>query len=193
MQKFIIPVLITVFVACGIYAITDSLFSSKPKEKSTSSVKYDNHLKEVRQESKENLQAVKELPYDYKVIDDKTVFLPTWNNIFNTVTMPQDLLEQLMDTYNYNYDYKTKNNSWSKSIGNTILRINREEEGSLLLTWKNIELDTKALEQQLQEMQLIQKTDALKTYEYKSNNKTIRVSISHNGTSHFVAFNIIKN
>lgn len=194
MQKFITPVLITLFIACGIYAIADSLFSLKPKEKPTSSLKYDRHLKEVKQEPKENLQAVKKLPYDYKVINSKAVFLPTWNNVFNTVTMPQHLFEDVMAIYNYKYDEKTDNNSWDKQIGTSIFRITREKEGSLLLQWENIKLSTTALEQQLkEELTLVQKDEFIQTYEYKKETSTIRISIAKTKDFNFVAFDIIKN
>ena len=134
------------------------------------------------------------MPYDYKIIDGKTVFLPTWNNIFNTVTMPEDLFKELMEVYSYKYDNKTNNNSWNKDIGNAFFRVNREKEGSLLLLWKNIELSTKALEQQLQEnLTLVQQDEFIQTYQYKKETSTVRISIAKTKESNFVAFDIIKN
>lgn len=197
MQKLISYILIMLLVCCGIYAISDMLFTTKQKTSPITAIKFDSPktvLKTPIQEPKENLKTLDSLPYDYKIVKGKAVFLPTWNNIFNTVTMPQNLFEELMETYNYKYDTETNNNSWDKNIGNAFFRINREKEGSLLLLWENIELSTKVLEQQLQEnLTLVQQDKFIQTYQYKKETSTIKISIAKSKESNFVAFDIIKN
>ncbi len=197
MQKLINYFLITLLAFCVIYAISDMLFSTKQKISPISNIKFDNSktvLKTPKQDFKDNLQTIDSLPYDYKLKDSAAIFLPTWNNIFNTVTMPQDLFENLMAIYNYKYDSETDNNSWDKQIGTSIFRITREKEGSFLLLWENIELNTTALQQQLQnELTLVQKDEFIQTYEYKKETSTVTISIAKTRESNFVAFDIIKN
>ncbi len=198
MQKLITSILIILFIFCGFYALYDIVISKKQNSLINTTFRnntlQNNDLKEVKENRQENIKAVDSLPYDYKLINEKAIFLPTWNNIFNIATMPKPLLKELMETYNY--EHNSHNDSWKKtdSESEATFYINRDKLGSLIIQWKNIELSTLALEEKFKEF-LIEESEFMKTYEFVKVNKIgkIRMSIAKTKTFNFIAFDIYNN
>lgn len=79
--------------------------------------------------------------FDYQKKDKEKIFLPTWNNIFNTVTMPSGIFDQLMKEYNY----EINNGKYIKNISNIFLSIEKKENG-IVFYWLSININTDVID-----------------------------------------------
>ncbi|MDG4950722.1 hypothetical protein NLM59_07280 [Weeksellaceae bacterium KMM 9724] len=70
-----------------------------------------------------------EFGYDYKLKNGYKIFTPTWNNIFNSVSMPSHIFEELMTLYNYKYNNNFESYVLQNPTGQGIYTVKQDNKG----------------------------------------------------------------
>ncbi|HQW11116.1 MAG TPA: hypothetical protein PLP06_03165 [Saprospiraceae bacterium] len=104
------------------------------------------------------------LGFDYEDHQGTTILLPTWNNIFNTITMPDSIFMELMDLYKYKF-IDEKGYYWKMSEGEDSHFYIEHELGFMRFVWKNSTIKTSDLESMLQSEYVKTKPDGTKIFQ----------------------------
>ena len=83
-----------------------------------------------------------DLGFDYEVYQDAKILVPTWNNVFNMISIPQYLFKELMDEYGY-FKVEGKEYYWKMSKGENADFFITQSKGKVLFSWKNSKLNNK--------------------------------------------------
>ncbi len=119
-----------------------------------------------------------ELGFDYEKINGHKVLSPTWDNIFNTITMPPNIFQQLMDKYNYKEEGK---NGYVKQngAGQPLISI-KQDFGEIIFIWTMCSLSTWELKQKFHS-HYIGYENGVKIYSLKRNDMSVILRIKDEG------------
>lgn len=111
-------------------------------------------------------QHTDEYGFDYELRNGTAVLVPSWNNIFNTFTMPDTIFSELMDVYGYEF-ISDKNYWWKMDEVADCDFFIQKDIYSLSFIWKNTTINLQELKDKFDKYFIEKLSNGMKIYAIK--------------------------
>ncbi|NGX84883.1 hypothetical protein [Aequorivita sp. KMM 9714] len=112
-----------------------------------------------------------EYGFDFELRSGTAFLIPSWNNIFNTITMPHSVFNELMDKYGYEF-ILDKNYWWKMSELDNCDFFIEKDKYSISFIWKNVNIDTQELEDNFEQYLVKKLENGMKIYSIQLENNS---------------------